>query len=84
MRWWFAFSGRRRAFRVCSSCSVRNECLGYSLEHGEDSGIWGGLTAAEQRALLEKATRCPATSETFRPPDEAAAAGRAARTPRGA
>lgn len=39
------------AKRVCASCPVRTDCLAVALTYGEDFGIWGGLTAAERRAL---------------------------------
>jgi WhiB family transcriptional regulator, redox-sensing transcriptional regulator len=38
------------AKRVCSVCEVREPCLKYALERNL-SGIWGGLTDRERRAL---------------------------------
>jgi WhiB family redox-sensing transcriptional regulator len=39
----------RDAKRVCGSCGVRTECLGYALGNGERFGIWGGLSERERR-----------------------------------
>lgn len=51
-----------RAKRICAHCPVQPECLDYALTHIDrtaseftptihDSGVWGGLTGAERRAL---------------------------------
>jgi WhiB family redox-sensing transcriptional regulator len=48
----------RRAKDVCSSCSVRRDCLDYALRIREPHGIWGGLNEAERRVLI--AAREPA------------------------
>jgi WhiB family transcriptional regulator, redox-sensing transcriptional regulator len=45
----------REAKRVCRSCEVRAECLGYALEHDERFGIWGGLSERERRRLKRQA-----------------------------
>lgn len=45
----------REAKRVCGSCEVRAECLGYALEHDERFGIWGGLSERERRRLKRSA-----------------------------
>lgn len=49
---------------VCRRCPVRADCLAWALEHGEDHGIWGGLTEGERQAVKQKTTT-PATT-----PDE--------------
>jgi WhiB family redox-sensing transcriptional regulator len=36
---------------VCARCPVAAGCLGYALDRGLDSGIYGGLTPDERRAL---------------------------------
>lgn len=41
----------RQAKEICRGCSVRNECLEYSLKIREPHGIWGGLTEKERRAV---------------------------------
>jgi WhiB family redox-sensing transcriptional regulator len=48
----------RRAKDVCSSCSVRRDCLDYALRIREPHGIWGGLNETERRAII--AAREPA------------------------
>jgi WhiB family redox-sensing transcriptional regulator len=45
-----------RAKGICALCAVRSECLAYALSIGEQHGIWGGLTEAERRRLIEQAT----------------------------
>ncbi len=39
------------AKRVCARCEVRETCLAWALESGQDHGILGGLTEIERRAL---------------------------------
>ena len=36
---------------VCAPCGVREACLHYALEAGQDHGVWGGLTEEERRAV---------------------------------
>ena len=36
---------------VCRSCDVRLACLEYALVTNQDSGIWGGTSEEERRAL---------------------------------
>ena len=45
----------REAKRVCSSCTVRAECLEYALANDERFGIWGGLSERERRKLKRQA-----------------------------
>lgn len=40
-----------RARQVCSECAVRVDCLEFSLTTNQDSGIWGGLSEEERRAI---------------------------------
>ncbi|MHA6795490.1 WhiB family transcriptional regulator [Pseudonocardia bannensis] len=40
-----------RAQAVCECCPVTQECLGWAMRNGEVEGVWGGLDAAERRAL---------------------------------
>ena len=42
---------------VCSRCTVTEMCLQYALETGQDSGVWGGLSEDERRALKRRAAR---------------------------
>jgi WhiB family redox-sensing transcriptional regulator len=39
------------ARRVCAGCPVRQPCLDYAITNRIASGIWGGLTERERRAL---------------------------------
>ena len=36
---------------VCAMCPVRVQCLEWALATGQDSGVWGGLSEDERRAL---------------------------------
>jgi WhiB family transcriptional regulator, redox-sensing transcriptional regulator len=36
---------------VCRSCPVRRECLAFSIETNQESGVWGGMSEDERRAL---------------------------------
>jgi WhiB family redox-sensing transcriptional regulator len=40
-----------RAKDVCGSCSVRAECLEWSLATYQDAGVWGGLDEEERREI---------------------------------
>ena len=42
----------RRAKEICTTCSVRRECLDYALAIREPHGIWGGLNELERKQLL--------------------------------
>lgn len=42
---------------VCRSCSVVSDCLTWAMESGQDSGIWGGMSETERRALRRRSTR---------------------------
>ncbi len=39
------------ARRVCQCCPVTTPCLRWALDLGQVSGIWGGTTEEERRAL---------------------------------
>jgi WhiB family transcriptional regulator, redox-sensing transcriptional regulator len=39
------------AKRVCQRCPVTAPCLRWALDLGQVSGIWGGTTEEERRAL---------------------------------
>ena len=45
------------AKRICAACPVRQPCLAWALDHGTVSGIWGGTSEAERRALRPASTR---------------------------
>ena len=46
-----------KAKAVCARCTVTEICLQYALESGQDSGVWGGLSEDERRALKRPAAR---------------------------
>ena len=47
---------QKRARLICSSCSVRTECLAEALDNRIEWGVWGGLTERERRRLLRQNT----------------------------
>lgn len=49
-----ALAQTRQAKTVCTRCPVTAQCLEWALEHGQDVGIWGGLTSDERRALKQQ------------------------------
>lgn len=42
---------------ICRSCNVLSDCLSWAMESGQDSGIWGGLSETERRALRRRSAR---------------------------
>lgn len=40
-----------QAKAVCRRCPVSDECLQWALASGENSGVWGGLSEEERRAV---------------------------------
>ena len=42
------------AKRVCGECSVTQDCLDFALDTNQDSGIWGGLSEEERRAIRRR------------------------------
>jgi WhiB family redox-sensing transcriptional regulator len=44
---------------VCALCRVRAECLEWAMVTGQDSGVWGGLSEDERRALRRSQRREP-------------------------
>lgn len=47
----------RQAKAVCNRCSLRDACLDYALDNGEDYGIWGGMTEKERRRIQRHGLR---------------------------
>lgn len=39
------------AKKVCGTCGVREECLEWALSTRQDSGVWGGLSEDERKAI---------------------------------
>ena len=46
-----------KAKRICQACPVRTRCLAWALDLGAASGIWGGTTEIERRAMRRAANR---------------------------
>lgn len=42
---------------ICARCPVTDQCLQYALDTNQDSGVWGGLSEDERRALKRRAAR---------------------------
>lgn len=47
---------------VCGACPVRDQCLEWALENGQDAGVWGGMDENERRALKRRRSRQQARS----------------------
>lgn len=45
-----------RAKDICGVCSVRSECLAWSLEKRERYGVWGGVTERERADMFRRGT----------------------------
>jgi WhiB family redox-sensing transcriptional regulator len=43
-----------KAKAICASCPILKPCLENALAHKEQSGIWGGTTEKERKAILAK------------------------------
>lgn len=41
------------AKKVCKTCPVINTCLEWSIQTGEQYGVWGGLSEEERTRLVE-------------------------------
>jgi WhiB family redox-sensing transcriptional regulator len=46
-----------QAKAVCRRCPVMQSCLEWALSSGQDSGVWGGLSEDERRALKRRTAR---------------------------
>ncbi len=42
---------------VCARCTVTQDCLDWALDSGQDSGVWGGTSEDERRALKRSGLR---------------------------
>jgi WhiB family transcriptional regulator, redox-sensing transcriptional regulator len=42
---------------VCHRCEVVETCLKWAIESRQDTGVWGGLSADERRALKRRTAR---------------------------
>ncbi|MDR2975355.1 MAG: WhiB family transcriptional regulator [Propionibacteriaceae bacterium] len=45
------------AKKVCTRCVVREQCLHWALEAGQDHGVWGGMSEDERRSMKRRAAR---------------------------
>jgi WhiB family redox-sensing transcriptional regulator len=45
---------------VCHRCSVIDECREWSLETGQEAGVWGGLSEDERRVVIRRGVRAGA------------------------
>jgi len=52
----FSSFGEGYAKGLCAACPVREACLSYALETGQEDGVWGGLNSLERRDLFRAAT----------------------------
>ena len=50
------------AKQVSHRCPVMEPCLQWAIESGQDSGVWGGLSEDERRAVKRRALRLRARS----------------------
>lgn len=48
---------KRRCRLICAECTVREQCLQFSLDNEEEFGVWGGLDDRERKQLMGKFTR---------------------------
>jgi WhiB family redox-sensing transcriptional regulator len=42
---------------ICVSCSIRQRCLEYALDTGQEHGVWGGTSEDERRAIAASRAR---------------------------
>jgi len=47
----------KRQKKICERCPVKEPCLAWALESGQDAGVWGGLSEDERRAMKRRAAR---------------------------
>jgi WhiB family redox-sensing transcriptional regulator len=52
---------------ICFRCEVREQCLEWALATGQDSGVWGGTSEEERRALRRARRRNQLAGYGLRP-----------------
>jgi len=52
---------------VCHGCSVRADCLEWSLSTFQDAGVWGGLDEEERRVIRRARRREAADGHLLQP-----------------
>src|SRR5690606_9889038 len=67
---------------VCRRCPVIEQCLQWALASGQYSGVWGGLSEDERRAMKRRAARNRARQASAWPTTPADSLSLAARTAR--
>lgn len=55
-----------RAKAVCATCTVMEICLAWAIENNQDSGVWGGKSEEERRAMKRRAARARRASQSER------------------
>jgi WhiB family redox-sensing transcriptional regulator len=53
----------RQAKEVCARCPVQQSCLRDALDAGDLSGVWGGATEDERRAIRRRTGRRRAAAQ---------------------
>ena len=56
------------AKKICQSCAVKDQCLNWALDAGQDHGVWGGTSEDERRAI--RTTRNIAAHAGYRSMDD--------------
>lgn len=56
---------------ICAACTVREQCLEYSLTHQINAGIWGGKSERERRRIRTARRRAAAARLAEQPGDAA-------------
>lgn len=46
-----------RAKALCIRCAIREQCLDYAVNTGQEHGIWGGMTEEERRLAAARRRR---------------------------
>lgn len=48
----------RPAVEICDTCTVKKECLDYSIEIQDWEGVWGGVPGRKRRAIAKARGIC--------------------------
>ena len=57
---------------ICARCPVREACLRFALDTGQDYGIWGGLAEDERRRLRRRERRAALRRPASQPREQTA------------
>lgn len=52
------------AKQICKRCDMRQECLDYAIDTGQQFGIWGGENAEERAAEVRRRNKAARLRET--------------------